>query len=125
MTQITVLYSKIHRATVTDAQLHYEGSLTIDRRLMELAGLVQYQQIQIYNITTGARFTTYAIIGEPDTGIIQVNGAAAHLAKTGDLIIIASYAEIPHEEGPEWEPKLVFVDRQNRPTADKPEMLPV
>jgi aspartate 1-decarboxylase len=125
MTQITVLYSKIHRATVTDAQLHYEGSLTIDRRLMELAGLVQYQQIQIYNITTGARFTTYAIIGEPDTGIIQVNGAAAHLAKTGDLIIIASYAEIPHEEGPSWKPKLVFVDRQNRPTADKPEMLPV
>jgi aspartate 1-decarboxylase len=125
MTQITVLYSKIHRATVTDAQLHYEGSLTIDRRLMELAGLVQYQQIQIYNITTGARFTTYAIIGEPDTGVIQVNGAAAHLAKTGDLIIIASYAEIPHEEGPDWKPKLVFVDRQNRPTADKPEMLPV
>ncbi|HEY9686843.1 MAG TPA: aspartate 1-decarboxylase [Coleofasciculaceae cyanobacterium] len=125
MTQITVLYSKIHRATVTDVQLHYEGSLTIDRHLMELAGLVQYQQIEIYNITTGARFTTYAIIGEPDTGIIQVNGAAAHLAKTGDLLIIASYANIPHAEGPDWKPKLVFVDRQNRPTSEKPEMLPV
>ena len=125
MTQITVLYSKIHRATVTDAQLHYEGSLTIDKHLMDLAGLVEYQQIQIYNITNGERFTTYAIVGEANTGIIQVNGAAAHKARTGDLIIIASYAEIDHAAGPNWKPKLVFVDRQNKPTADKPALLPV
>jgi aspartate 1-decarboxylase len=125
MSQITVLYSKIHRATVTDAQLHYEGSLTIDKHLMDLAGLVEYQQIDVYNITSGSRFTTYAIVGEPHTGIIQVNGAAAHLAKTGDLIIIASYAQISHDEGPEWKPKLVFVDRSNKPSADKPAMLPV
>lgn len=125
MTQIQVLYSKIHRATVTDAQLHYEGSLTIDAHLMELAGLVQYQQIDVYNITNGNRFTTYTITGEPHSGIIQVNGAAAHLANTGDLIIIAAYAQIPHDQGPSWEPRLVFVDRQNRTTTDKPAMLPV
>ncbi|WP_373533144.1 aspartate 1-decarboxylase [Vampirovibrio sp.] len=125
MTQITVLYSKIHRATVTDAQLHYEGSLTIDKHLMDLAGLVEYQQIDIYNITNGERFTTYAIVGEPHTGIIQVNGAAAHKASTGDLIIIASYSAIDHAQGPEWKPKLVFVDRDNRPSANKPALLPV
>ena len=125
MTQIRVLYSKIHRATVTDAQLHYEGSLTIDRHLMALAGVVEYQQIDIYNITTGDRFTTYAIEGEAHSGIIQVNGAAAHRAMTGHLIIIAAYADIPVEEGPDWQPRLVFVDRQNRPSALKPEKLPV
>lgn len=125
MTQITVLYSKIHRATVTDAQLHYEGSLTIDKHLMDLAGLVEYQQIDVYNITNGERFTTYAIIGDPHSGIIQVNGAAAHKARTGDLIIIASYATIPHEEGPDWKPKLVFVDKENKPSSNKPAMLPV
>lgn len=126
MTQITVLYSKIHRATVTDAQLHYEGSLTIDKHLMDLAGLVEYQQIDVYNITNGERFTTYAIVGEAHTGIIQVNGAAAHKARTGDLIIIASYASIEHAEGPNWKPKLVFVDRDNnKPSANKPALLPV
>ncbi|MCE3235769.1 MAG: aspartate decarboxylase [Vampirovibrio sp.] len=126
MTQITVLYSKIHRATVTDAQLHYEGSLTIDRHLMELAGLAEYQQIDVYNITNGERFTTYAIVGEAHTGIIQVNGAAAHRARTGDLIIIASYAQIPQVEAKTWKPKLVFVDRDtNKPTDNKPAMLPV
>jgi aspartate 1-decarboxylase len=125
MTNIKVLYSKIHRATVTDAQLHYEGSLTIDQHLMDLAGLVEYQQIDVYNITTGDRFTTYTIIGEAHTGIIQVNGAAAHRAKTGQLIIIAAYADIPVEAGSAWKPKLVFVDKANRPTADKPLKLPV
>lgn len=125
MTQITVLYSKIHRATVTDAQLHYEGSLTIDARLMELAGLTEYQQIDIYNITNGERLTTYAILGERDSGMIQVNGAAAHKARAGDLIIIASYAMIPQAEAESWKPRLVFVDRQNHPSANKPERLPV
>jgi aspartate 1-decarboxylase len=125
MTQITVLYSKIHRATVTDAQLHYEGSLTIDKHLMDLAGLVEYQQIDIYNITNGERFTTYTIVGEPHTGIIQINGAAAHKARTGDLIIIASYANIDHAQGPDWKPRLVFVDKINRPSANKPALLPV
>ncbi len=125
MTTIKVLYSKIHRATVTDAQLHYEGSLTIDSHLMELAGLVEYQAIDIYNITSGERFSTYAIVGPAHTGMIQVNGAAAHKATTGDLIIIASFAQIDHSDGPDWKPKLVFVDRQNKPSAIKPEKLPV
>jgi aspartate 1-decarboxylase len=116
---IKVLYSKIHRATVTDAQLHYEGSLTIDAKLMDLAGMVEYQAIDIYNITQGHRFSTYTLRGEADSGIIQVNGAAAHKAGTGDLIIIACFADIALEDGPNWEPKLVFVDRQNRP-APKP-----
>lgn len=125
MTQITVLHSKIHRATVTDAQLHYEGSLTIDRHLMELTGMVEYQQIDVYNITNGERFTTYTILGEANTGIIQVNGAAAHKARKGDLIIIAAFAQIPIEEGPHWEPNLVFVDKNNKSTSQKPAMLPV
>ncbi|MEB3287177.1 MAG: aspartate 1-decarboxylase [Vampirovibrionales bacterium] len=122
---LKVLYSKIHRATVTDAQLHYEGSITIDKHLMRQAGISQYQAVNIYNIKTGTRFETYVIEGEAHSGIIQVNGAAAHLAKTGDLIIIASYAHLDAEEVADWQPKLVFVDAQNRPTADKPEMMPV
>lgn len=123
--QIKVLYSKIHRATVTDAELHYEGSITVDKHLLALAGIVQYQAVNVYNIKTGARFETYALEGEPNTGIIQVNGAAAHLAQAGDLIIIASYAHIEESEGPGWEPKLVFVDTKNRPTTDKPALMPV
>lgn len=125
MIHVPVLYSKIHRATVTDADLHYEGSLTIDGHLLELAGISEYQQIDVYNITNGNRFHTYAIVGEPHSGIIQVNGAAAHLASTGNLIIIAAYCQIPQEDAPTWKPKLVFVDRENRPTADKPKLLPI
>lgn len=121
---ITVLQGKIHRATVTKSRLDYEGSITIDKTLMDLVGLVEYQQLQVYNITTGSRFETYAIVGEPDTGTIQINGAAAHLAKEGDLVIIAVYAQIPIEEGPHHKPRLVFVDRQNRP-APKPVLMPV
>ena len=123
---IKVLYSKIHRATVTDAQLHYEGSLTIDSYLMDLAGMVEYQAIDVYNITKGHRFSTYTIRGEAHTGVIQINGAAAHKAGTGDLIIIACFADIPVEQGPTWKPKLVFVDRDNK-VAVKPaaDMMPV
>jgi aspartate 1-decarboxylase len=120
----TVLQAKIHRATVTDASLHYEGSLTIDSDLLKLAGLVEYQQIQVYNITSGHRFETYTIVGESGSGVIQVNGAAAHLAQKGDLIIIAAYGQIPLEDGPVHEPKLVYVDKSNKP-APKPALLPV
>lgn len=122
---LKALYSKIHRATVTDAQLHYEGSITIDKYLMDEAGLTEYQAVNIYNIKTGARFETYVIEGEAHSGIIQVNGAAAHLAKTGDLVIIASYAYVSQEEMSNWHPKLVFVDANNRPTSNKPELMPV
>jgi aspartate 1-decarboxylase len=121
---ITVLQAKIHRATVTQSRLDYEGSLTIDQTLLNLAGLVEYQQIQVYNITSGNRFETYTIIGCPDSGVIQVNGAAAHLARTGDLIIIAAYGQIPVEDGPLHQPRLVYVNHQNRP-APKPVLMPV
>jgi aspartate 1-decarboxylase len=122
---IPVLYSKIHRATVTDAQLHYEGSLSIDAHLMALAGLTEYQQIQVYNIKSGHRFETYTIVAPAHSGIIQVNGAAAHLAKTGDLLIIAAYVHLSPEELADWQPRLVYVDADNRPTVNKPAMLPV
>jgi aspartate 1-decarboxylase len=110
-----ILYSKIHRATVTAANLHYEGSITIDRRLMDLADLLPYQQVQIYNISNGARFETYVIEGVADSGSVQINGAAAHKAGVGDLIIVAAYVAMPRQEAATWEPKVVQVDRHNRP----------
>lgn len=113
--QVPMLFSKIHRATVTDANLHYEGSITIDRRLMDLAGLVAFQQVQVYNVSNGARFETYVIEGETDSGCICINGAAAHLAGTGDIIIIAAYVSVPAEAIRAWQPRLVYVDAANRP----------
>ena len=113
--QVPVLLSKIHRATVTDADLHYEGSITIDRRLMDLAGFVAFQQVQVYNVTNGARFETYVIEGPADSGCICINGAAAHLAGTGDIIIIAAYVSVPAEAARSWRPRLVYVDAANRP----------
>lgn len=122
---IPVLYAKIHRATVTDADLHYEGSLTIDAALMQAAGLTEFQKIEIYNITNGHRFQTYALTGPANSGTIQVNGAAAHLARTQDLLIIAAYADMPLAAARQWQPRLVFVDRANRPTDCKPDRLPI
>ncbi len=116
-----LLKSKIHRATVTQAELHYEGSVTIDERLMGLADIVEYEQVQIYNVTNGNRLTTYAIRGETDSGIICINGAAAHLVRPGDMIIICTYAQF---DGPACEghrPKIVFVDGRNRPKELRPE----
>lgn len=113
--QISMLFSKIHRATVTAADLHYEGSITIDRELMDRAGLLEHQQVQIYNVTNGARFETYVMEGEAGSGCIQINGAAAHRAGIGDLIIIAAYAAMSPEEGARWRPRIVLVDADNRP----------
>jgi aspartate 1-decarboxylase len=118
-----ILYSKIHRATVTAADLHYEGSITIDRRLMDLADLVPHQQVQIYNISNGARFETYVMEGAADSGCIQINGAAAHKAGVGDLIIVAAYAAMSRQEAATWKPKIVLLDRHNRAGAARP--LPV
>jgi aspartate 1-decarboxylase len=112
-----MLKSKIHRATVTDAALHYEGSVTIDADLMEAADILEHEQVQIYNVTTGARFTTYAIRGEPGSGDIRINGAAAHLARPRDLVIIASYASYAGAEVREHRPRVVLVDGRNRPLA--------
>jgi aspartate 1-decarboxylase len=113
---LTLLKAKIHRASVTHAELHYEGSCAIDARLLELSGIREYEQIHIYNINNGQRFVTYAIRGEEGSGIISVNGAAAHLAQPGDLVIIAAYASMTEAEAAAFKPSLVYVDRQNRMT---------
>ncbi len=113
MMKRVLLKSKIHRATVTEANLAYNGSVTIDRELMDAADIVEYEQVQIYNITSGTRLTTYAIIGEPGSGVICINGAAAHLVKPQDLVIIASYAEYKEKEARQHQPKVVLVDSQN------------
>lgn len=110
----TLLKSKIHRATVTDANLHYQGSVTIDPLLMEAADLLHHERVEIYNITNGERFATYAIPGRPGAGEIVINGAAAHKAKTGDLVILATYATYSDAEARAHKPSLVYVDDKNR-----------
>ena len=109
-----LLRSKIHRATVTAADLAYEGSITVDSSLMEAAGLVPHEAVDIYNVTNGHRFETYAIPGRPGSGEIQINGAAAHLAAPGDVIIIACFGYLAEKEMANHEPRLVFVDEHNR-----------
>jgi aspartate 1-decarboxylase len=110
----TLLKSKIHRATVTDANLLYQGSVTIDPVLMEAADLVQFERVEIYNCTNGERFATYAIPGTPGLGEIVINGAAAHKAGAGDVVILASYADYEDAECRAHQPSLVFVDGRNR-----------
>lgn len=116
----TLLKSKIHRATVTDANLLYQGSVTIDPILMEAADLLEFERVEIYNCTNGERFATYAIPGTPGKGEIVINGAAAHKAGTGDVVILATYAEYETEELRGHKPSLVFVDEKNRIIAQGP-----
>ncbi len=106
--------SKIHRATVTDANLHYEGSITVDRDLLQAADLMPHEKVQILNINNGARFETYVLSGPPGSGTICLNGAAARLAEVGDRIIIISYAHYEEDEAAGHEPRVVLVDDQNR-----------
>ena len=117
--QRIMLKSKIHRATLTDANLNYEGSITIDEALMEAADILPFEQVQIYDINNGNRFETYVIKGERGSGTICVNGAAARLVSAGDLVIIASYFNLDEKEAQEHRPKLVYVDGQNRIVAEK------
>lgn len=112
--QRTMLKSKLHRVHVTHSELHYEGSCAIDITLLEAADIREYEQIHIYNVTNGERFSTYAISGERDSGIISVNGAAAHKANPGDIMIIASYGQYHEDELKNFSPKLVYVDSENR-----------
>lgn len=114
--QLCLLKAKIHRATVTHAELHYEGSCAIDSRLLDVAGVREYEQVHLYNVSNGERFVTYAIRGEEGSGMISVNGAAAHKASPGDLVIICVYASMTAVEAAAFEPTLVYVDRQNRLT---------
>ena len=109
-----MLKSKIHRATVTGADLDYEGSISVDATLMKDADILSFEAVRIYNITNGERFETYAIEGEANSGTICLNGAAARKVSAGDLIIIASYAHYKEEEIKNLEPKLIFVDQNNR-----------
>jgi len=110
----TMMKSKIHRATVTQADLHYVGSVTVDRDLMEAADLLEGEQVAIVDITNGARLETYVIPGERGSGIIGINGAAAHLVHPGDLVIVISYAQLDEAELARYRPRVVFVDQANR-----------
>lgn len=126
--KLTMLKAKIHRATVTRAHLDYEGSVTVDGTLLEAAGILPYERVEIYNVTRGTRLATYAIEGEAGSGAIEINGAAAHLAGAGDLVILAAYCDMFPEEAPFHRPKLVFVDPENRiatvKSAETPGTLP-
>ena len=112
--QREVLRGKIHRATVTEANLEYEGSLTVDAELMEAAGLSAYERIDVYNITNGNRFSTYLIEGPRRSGVLCVNGAAAHLSQAGDRVIITGYGLATEAEVPHHRPRVVLVDEANR-----------
>ena len=111
-----MLRSKIHRATVTGAELHYEGSVTIDGELLDRADIIPHQEVEIWNVTNGERFRTYALRGQPGSGVVCINGAAAHKARAGDLVIIATFGWMTEREARAWTPKVVFVDGKNRPT---------
>ncbi|MCI8668538.1 MAG: aspartate 1-decarboxylase [Lachnospiraceae bacterium] len=111
---ITMLKGKIHRATVVQAELNYVGSITIDEALMEAAGILEYEQVQIVDIENGNRFETYVIAGERESGMICLNGAAARMVQTGDRIIIMCYGAMTPEEAKTHTPKVVFVDGNNR-----------
>lgn len=110
----SMLKSKIHRATVTEANLEYEGSITIDSELMRAADLLPYERVEIWDCTNGSRLSTYAIPGEPGSGEVCVNGAAAHRVKPHDVVIIASFAELEDSEARGWQARRVFVDAHNR-----------
>ena len=109
----TMLQGKLHRVKVTQADLHYEGSCAIDQDFLEAAGILEYEAIDIYNVTNGKRFSTYAIAGERGSRIISVNGAAAHCADVGDILIIASYATMPDDVARSWQPKVAYFDGDN------------
>lgn len=116
----TFLFSKIHRATVTAADLHYEGSISIDLDLVDAAGLFLNERVEIYNVTNGNRFATYVIEGERGSGTIQINGAAAHLATPGDVVIIAAYCDLTRDEIASHRPRVVLVDEKNRVKVQAP-----
>lgn len=112
--QLTMLKCKLHRACVTHSELDYDGSCAIDTRLLDMAGILEFEQIDIYNVTNGERFTTYAIRAEAGSGIISVNGAAAHRARVGDRVIICAYGALEEGAARVYKPRLVYLDEQNR-----------
>jgi aspartate 1-decarboxylase len=112
--QLNMLKAKIHRATVTHAELHYEGSIAIDGNLLDAAGIREFEQIHAWNVNNGERFVTYALRAEEGSGIISVNGSAAHRAQPGDLVIIAAFVALAEAEAEQHLPKLIYVDAANR-----------
>jgi aspartate 1-decarboxylase len=110
----TVFKSKIHRATVTDANLHYEGSISVDLDLLDAADILPYEQVHVWDVTSGARLTTYALAAERGSGQVCVNGAGAHLIQKGNLVIIATFTTMRTKEAKKYEPTVVFVDEWNR-----------
>lgn len=112
--QRVMLKSKLHRARVTDACLHYEGSITISRDLMEASDIIPYERVDIYNISNGERFSTYVIEGEYNSGVIGLNGAAARKGAVGDMIIIASYVFVDYSNAKDWIATCVFLDERNK-----------
>ena len=117
--ELTLLKSKIHRATVTGASVDYEGSLTISSDLAELVGLLEYEKILVGNLNNGERFETYAISGEPQRGIIELNGATAHLGKIGDRLTIMSFARLASEEAAIHRPRILVLDEKNEIVRDR------
>lgn len=113
---LTMLKAKLHRARVTHSELEYEGSCAIDGKLLDIAGIREYEQIEIYNVTNGERFTTYAIRAQDGSGIISVNGAAAHKAAPRDIVIICAYVTLNQQELASYKPNLVYLDEHNRIT---------
>ncbi|NTX02051.1 MULTISPECIES: aspartate 1-decarboxylase [Myxococcus] len=116
--------SKIHRATVTQADLDYEGSVTIDAALLEAADIVPYEKVAVWNVTRGTRLETYTLSGARGSGVICINGAAAHLNQPGDLVILATFAEVEEAEVARWTPTVVFVDAKNRVIRDRTKEVP-
>jgi len=116
----TLMKSKIHRAVVTDANLHYQGSVTLDPLLMEAADILEHERIDVLDISNGNRLTTYAIPGAPGRGEVCLNGAAAHLVSKGDVVILVTYAEYDEEEARRHRPRVVFVDAANRIVGAEP-----
>ena len=115
--KLTLLKAKLHKAHVTHSELEYEGSCAIDSALLDEAGIHEYEQIHLYNLNNGERFTTYAIRAEAESGIISVNGAAAHKASPGDRVIICAYVELAQHEVANFKPRLVYLDESNRVTG--------
>ena len=116
--QLTLMKGKIHRANVTQCDLNYEGSISVDSTLLERSGILPHEQVDVLNINNGERFTTYAIPAPAGSGIIGINGAAARLAQKGDLVIIVAYARMEDSEAKSFNPKVVLVDGANRPLGD-------
>lgn len=114
--QLTMLKSKIHRAVVTEANLNYVGSITIDSALLEASGIIEYEKVQVVNVTNGSRIETYVIKGEKNSGVVCLNGAAARCAAEGDIVIIMAYAVMDENEAKAHQPKVVLVDSNNRPS---------